>query len=76
MLKRYSKIKATARIWKWRHSHITVSENEQGKICTTEEEVQKVWLQYIQVLYADAGKPTNWQQYERLENAPNIAMEE
>ena len=72
----FSDSKASAKIWKRRHSRITIIYNDQGKICTTEEEVQKVWLQDIQTLYADTGRPANWQQYEDLENAPDISMEE
>lgn len=71
----HGEIKNMAKKSKRRRS-IMVIKDEQGKMCTTEEEIQKVWIRYVEKLYADKERRQNVDIGQDMEQAPDIIMEE
>jgi hypothetical protein len=71
----HGEIKNNAKKSKRRRS-LMVIKDEQGKMCTAEEEIQKIWIKYVEKLYADKERPQNVDIGQDMEQAPDIMMEE
>ena len=71
----HDEVKNTAKKSKKRRN-IKVIKDEQGKTCTAEEEIQKVWIRYVEKLYADKERPRNVEIGQDLKQAPDIMMDE
>ena len=71
----HSEIKSMMKDQKRNPAKIMVIENVQGDICSSKNELEEAWIEYIEQLYGDDSE-REFEVREEAEAAPDITLEE
>ena len=74
----HKEVKWLMKTQKKKRNRITLLENDAGELCSTRNEIEDNWIQYIEKLFRDANRDAQMGRLEcqGLESAPDITAEE